>query len=59
MLNYFYRSIKNGIYLVKNTKNITKKKKSKPTDTESIEALKKQIKHQKDALKKINKNYSK
>ena len=43
----------------KKKRNIAKNKKPKPSERESIEELKKKIKHQKDALNKIIKKYSK
>jgi len=43
----------------KKKKNMTPNKKTSPLDKESIEELKKKIQHQKDALNKILKNYSK
>jgi len=43
----------------KKKRNITTKKKPKPSDKESIADLKKKIQHQKDALNKIIKTYSK
>ena len=43
----------------KKKRNISPKKKSKPSEKESIEDLKKKIQHQKDALNKIIKKYSK
>jgi len=39
--------------------NTTKKKKAKSSDRDSIAELKKKVKHQKDALNKIIKTYSK
>jgi len=43
----------------KKKRNMNPKKKSNPSDKESIEDLKKKIQHQKDALNKIIKRYSK
>ena len=43
----------------KKKRNIARKNKPKPTEKESIAELKEKIKHQKDALNKIIKNYSK
>ncbi|MCF6170736.1 MAG: hypothetical protein L3J66_07165 [Bacteroidales bacterium] len=43
----------------KKKRNIAKKKKQKLSEKESIAALKEKIKHQKDALNKIIKTYSK
>jgi hypothetical protein len=43
----------------KKRRNIAKKKKPKPSEKESLEAWKEKIKHQKDALNKIIKTYSK
>jgi hypothetical protein len=40
-------------------RNRSLKKKARPSDEESIEELKKKIQHQKDALNKIIKTYSK
>jgi len=43
----------------KKKKNIAKKKKPRPSEKDSITELKEKIKHQKDALTKIIKTYSK
>ena len=43
----------------KKKRNIAKKKKPKPSEKDSIAELKEKIKHQKDALNKIIKTYSK
>jgi len=43
----------------KKKRNIVPKKKPKPSDKDSIAALKEKIKHQRDALNKIIKTYSK
>jgi CHASE3 domain sensor protein len=42
----------------KKKKYMNPKKKTRPSDKESIEDLKKKIQHQKDALNKIIKSYS-
>jgi len=43
----------------KKKKNMTPNKKTNSSEKESIEKLKKKIQHQKDALNKIIKNYTK
>lgn len=60
MLEYFCSTIQSYAVMDKKTKNQTKIKKRKSSDDkESIAALKEKIKHQKDALNKIIKTYSK
>ncbi len=56
---YFCCATRHYTCMEKKVRNIAKKKKPKQSEKDSIAELKKKIKHQKDALNKIIKTFSK